>query len=67
LLQSWIEILKTKTKGNHGEMLDPSLIKRVEDLFDIFFAESVVFLKKKCSTFVPVSDVQLASSLMKIF
>jgi dynein heavy chain len=67
LLMSWIETLKTKTRGSQGEMLDPSLIKRIEDLFEIFFADSYAFLKKKCMTYVPVSEVSLASSLMRIF
>ena len=37
LLQSWIDILKQKAKGSQGETLDPSLIKRIEDLFEVFF------------------------------
>jgi len=57
LLQSWIEVLKTKTRGSQGETLDPSLIRRIEDLFEIFFDEAYNYLRKKCSTYVPVAEV----------
>lgn len=37
LLMSWLETLKIRTKGSGGETLDVALIKRIEDLFEIFF------------------------------
>jgi hypothetical protein len=37
--------------------MDVTLIKRIEDLFEIFFSESYNYLRKKCVTYVPVSEV----------
>lgn len=56
-LASWIEDTQQKTTGSNGEKFDPSLVKRIEDLFDIFFTEAVAYLKKKCKTYIPVSEV----------
>ena len=67
LLASWLEVLKQKTKGGQGETMDPSLIKRIEDLFEIFFVQSYTFLRKKCQTYIPVSEVQLANCLMRLY
>jgi hypothetical protein len=47
--------------------MDPQFIKRMEDLFEVFFSECYNYIRKKCTTYVPVSEVQLAASLMKIF
>ena len=47
-------------------MFDPTFIKRIEDLFDIFFNQSYTYLRKKCTTYIPVGEVQLSAALMKI-
>jgi len=68
LLQSWIEYqLKESMKGPRGETIDQTIVKRVEDLFEVFFNDSASFLAKKCHSYVPVSTVQMLVQLIKIF